>query len=83
MIPPALLATAIVAVDLGIGRLFRGGVGVVDLVCGLTLVVPGAIGWADRRAGARFGRATLFVVPVAIAVAGVVAAWAMGRVVLR
>ena len=83
VISPVLLASGIVAIDLGAGRLVRGGIGVVDLACGLAFVTPMLVGYVDRRMGGRLGRVGRFAVPVVLACAGVGVAWVSARVMLR
>ncbi len=77
--PAALLAMGIVAADVAAGRLMRGGVGLVDLVCLAAIAAPAAGGWAERALGRRLGRAGIVAAPVLVAAVAVLLAWVAAR----
>ena len=78
-VPAMALAVAVAAAELGAGRLVRGGIGMVELVCVAAIAAAALRGWAGGVLQRRLGRSTEVVAPVALALAGAAFAWIGAR----
>lgn len=74
-IPSALIAGALAGTDLARGRLSRGHIDAIDLVCGLALTAPFLAAAAERRLGIRWR----MLAPVLGAAGAVAVGWGLRR----
>ena len=78
VMPAAVSMVAIVGVEVGAGRLMRGGLGFLDFACLGALIAPGMVPWVERRLG---WRGVGWAAPVIVGVVLVGVAWVAARMV--